>query len=283
MARSRNFTFTYHFNDDEKWSAESLPLEREEDLLLMGPWSYLIYQIEMCPTTDRLHLQGFMTFENKVSFKQLHEWFPGMWVKKSKASALKNIQYCSKLDTRVDGPYEYGDRPCQGYRSDLAMQLEMIKNGVEPLDVVAEVPMASRNIKHMMVYSAALCKRPADFVPDVFIRWGPSGTGKTRWAYDNYRSVFSVPYKRDNIWWDGYANQACILIDDWPLETDEGLYNLLLAWTDRYNVWVPFKGGMTRLGVGAIVITSNTEPSQWWAGKGMRALERRVKSVENVM
>lgn len=273
QAKSRNFAFTYHLQDGGT----------EEENILSVQCDYLIYQYEL-GAEGRVHIQGFMSFKNEVTFKKIHNVCPMIWVQKAKASAAKNIQYCSKSDTRIAGPYEWGDRPCQGYRSDLIVQCNMIKEGKAPLDVVADIPQACRNIKYLQTYAAAITNRSPGFVPKVFIRYGPSGSGKTRWVFDTYghAGVFKLAYNKGTAWWDGYSNQKCILLDDWPLIEDSNVYNWLLEWCDRYPTSVQFKGGVTRLGESDIVITSNDPPITWFGGRGLRALERRVTSIEHV-
>lgn len=274
--RDRNFSITYHYEQDKIYLDEA-----EENLLAM-PSKYLCYSYEE-GKDGRVHIQAVATFENKTSYDQIHQWCPGIWVAKCKASLATNINYCSKLDTHIAGPYEWGTRPCQGYRSDLVVQCEMIKNGSTPMQVVAEHPIASRNYKCLMIYQAAITNRDRNIPPVVHIRYGATGTGKTKWCYDTWdESVFRVSYVKGGSWWDGYGNQKCILFDDWPLISDESIYFLLLMVTDRYNCMVPFKGGMTSLGTGAIVITTNDPPNTWFGGRGLQALERRITSVTRV-
>lgn len=274
MPRSRNFSFTYHITED-------IP-EPEENLLSLDT-KYIIYQYEKAPNTGAIHIQGFMVFENKKTFAHIHHKCPEIWVQSARASALKNINYCSKADTRVAGPYEHGERPNQGHRSDLKVALDRIKEGKSFEQVIEEFPGTSLFTKALQVYQSVLIKRPKDFVPKVFIRWGPSGSGKTRWAYDNYETVFALEYEKQGAWWDGYANEKCILIDDWPLNTAEEVYNWLLRWTDRYPVKTRIKGAMINLSTSDIVITSNHPPAAWFGGRGLQALERRVTSVVHVV
>lgn len=271
--RNRNFAFTYHAGNDY--------IEECEERLLTLPCKYLIFQYEL-GKEGTVHIQGFCTFENKITYSTIQVYCPGIHVEKAKASALRNIAYCSKLDTRVAGPYEHGERPCQGYRSDLAIMGDMVKAGKDPETVVAEMGMgAARVYKHLQVYASCLVTRGRDFVPRVFIRWGDAGAGKTRWAYDNYKTVHKIPYNNP-IWWDGYCNQDIVVFDDWDLIGDRSIYNQLLNWTDRYPTKVPIKGGMVNLGTCDILITSNFNPITWFSGKGMQALARRVTSIEHV-
>ena len=50
----------------------------------------------------------------------------------------QNIKYCSKEDTRIDGPWEFGDREThQGTRTDLNAVAEDVKAG-KSLEDIAE-------------------------------------------------------------------------------------------------------------------------------------------------
>lgn len=273
--KSRNFAFTYHYDE----ATGRTPEQCEENILTV-PCKYLIFSYEKGKEDDRVHLQGFMSFENEVTFAAIHVYCPGIWVQKARASALKNIAYCSKLDTRVAGPYEHGERPCQGYRSDLQEMGTMISAGLRPEEVVKEVGMKAAVVfKHLQTYAACLVSRPPGWSgPNVYVRWGAPGTGKTRWAYDNYKTVHKIPYNSP-IWWDGYCNQDIVVFDDWDLVGDRNIYYNILNWTDRYPTKVPIKGGMINLGTCDILITSNFDPRTWFSGKGMQALERRVTNV----
>lgn len=276
--RGNSFAFTYHYNE-----AENLTLDDCEQNLRRLPCSYIIFSYEMGKEDGRIHIQGFMSFATQTAFSGIHKHCPGIWIEKARASAAQNIAYVSKLDTHVAGPFEFGSRPCQGYRSDLVVMGDMIKEGKTPDDVVMQIGLsAARIYKHLQTYSSVLISRPRDFTPKVFVRYGPSGIGKTKWVYDTYKTVYALTYKKNSIWWDGYANQECILIDDWPLIADEDIYNNLLVWCDRYPAKVNFKGGMVNLGASDIVITSNDPPATWFGGRGLRALARRITDIKNM-
>lgn len=110
--------------------------------------------------------------------------------------------------------------------------------------------------------------------------YGASGTGKSRRAAELCGSE-STYYKPRGKWWDGYANQDNVIIDDFYgwLSFDE-----FLRIADRYPCRVEVKGGFAEFTSKRIVITSNQAPSQWWRGdwfKGeqLKALTRRLDVV----
>lgn len=277
--RSRNFAFTYHAGNDY--------IEECEERLLTLPCKYLIFQYEL-GKEGTVHLQGFCTFENKMTFTGIQVYCPGIHIESAKASALKNIAYCSKLDTRVAGPYEHGERPCQGYRSDLAVMGDMIKGGMTVRQVVRDVGMNAARVKnHLMVYAQSLYpERDRSLTPEVHVLWGAYGAGKTRPIYEKYgdNNVFRPLWQKGTVWWDSYVGQQVVLFDDWPLEdADDDVYKQMVQWTDRYPMNLNVKGGSTPMGNSIFYITANSEPRQWFHMKGPRALERRFTSVTNVL
>nr|WAE42603.1 MAG: replication associated protein [Cressdnaviricota sp.] len=272
---SRNFAFTYHIQDGD-----------EEERILALNTKYLIFQYEEGKDSSGVHLQGFMIFEHQKKFTYIQERCHGIWVTSCRASAMKNITYCSKADTRIAGPFEHGDRPCQGYRNDLLVQCDQIKSGKDVNSIMRDDPRALRNEKYLLKYKQILTetKRNWNVPPNVHVRYGKLGLGKTRHIYEKYgpENIFSVPYKKGNTWWDGYCGQAAILFDDWPLVQDEGIYHEMLKWTDRYPCRVQVKCGMTDLGTSDIYITTNDPPITWFGGKGLAALARRLTTVTHV-
>lgn len=114
----------------------------------------------------------------------------------------------------------------------------------------------------------------------MLVFYGASGTGKSRRAAELCGSE-STYYKPRGKWWDGYANQDNVIIDDFYgwLSFDE-----FLRIADRYPCRVEVKGGFAEFTSKRIVITSNQAPSQWWRGewfKGeqLKALTRRLDVV----
>lgn len=80
--------FTFFYNDN-------LEIEILEKRLKSYCKSYL-YGFEICPTTGKNHLQGFMTCSKKRRFTEIQKQFPKMSVRSCNGSEQSNIDYCSK-------------------------------------------------------------------------------------------------------------------------------------------------------------------------------------------
>jgi len=93
---------------------------------------------------------------------------------------------------------------------------------------------------------------------DVIVIQGPTGTGKTKWANDNYPNAY---WKQRSQWWDGYAGEDTCIIDEFYGWLP---FDLLLRICDRYPLMVESKGGQINFIAKRIVITSNSKPEQWY-------------------
>ena len=82
--------------------------------------------------------------------------------------------------------------------------------------------------------------------PEVWVLWGPSGTGKSRFVAKRWPKAFwKSPEAK---WWDGYAGQEVVVLDDFK-DYAMPLVDLqrLLDW---YPLWVEVKGDLYHAGQG---------------------------------
>lgn len=80
-------------------------------------------------------------------------------------------------------------------------------------------------------------------VQEVIVLWGPSGTGKSKWAFDNIGEDYYIKAPLTK-WWDGYRAQESVLIDEF-----RGVVAIshMLKWLDRYPCAVEKKGSQVYL------------------------------------
>lgn len=81
---------------------------------------YFIGQLEKAPDTGKLHLQGYVELAQAKRLPWLKENLSrtAHW-EAAKGSQDENRAYCSKDQTRQDGPWEFGVPAAQGKRTDL--------------------------------------------------------------------------------------------------------------------------------------------------------------------
>ena len=106
--------------------------------------------------------------------------------------------------------------------------------------------------------------------------WGRPGSGKTRYVWDNYESLY---VKNMNKWWDGYNDEENVLIDDWDPEKGKLLVQYLKIWGDRYPFLGETKGSSSLIRPKRILITSNYSLEDCFQGVDYTAIKRRFKTI----
>lgn len=114
---------------------------------------------------------------------------------------------------------------------------------------------------------------------------GETGTGKTRWVYDNWakEAFWRLPMVTSGLWFDTYDGQTHTLLDDFAGAASKVTLSSLLQILDGYFIKVPIKGGFTWWGPSHIAVTTNLEPKDWYKWEGRRsqylALARRFTKI----
>lgn len=125
---------------------------------------YVVCQLERAPATRRLHLQGYVQLRSpqRLSWLKKHFSHSAHW-ERAYGSYEQNLEYCSKAETRVDGPWTFGEATTQGKRKELEEVKELLDSGTK----VAELPAAGhfsswlRYRKGFDDYASMLTKRRA--------------------------------------------------------------------------------------------------------------------------
>lgn len=256
--RARNFICTY-YGDISQFKEY---LTKDNDL------KYCIYQLEKCPSTARLHVQGYLEYGKPMRVGRIKRLLPGVHLEMREGTRHQAITYCSKEETRVEGPFEHGERGViqQGKRKDLDEIREAILNGRSDLEI-AEMNFSAfcRYHKSFKMFRS-MVSQDRHFKTYVSVFWGRPGAGKTRRVYEleDRNNVFDVPRPNGgNVWFDGYepTRHSAILLDDFygwiPL-------HFMLKLMDRYPMQVPVKGSYVNFNSKKIYITSNTAWDTWY-------------------
>lgn len=139
-------------------------------------------------------------------------------------------EYCNKEDGRLDGPHTYGIRPARkNLKGDTARRNnEIIAKGAEQAVRDGDIRLESY-IQVERAINQIKLKSQVPYCPNhdrgVWIH-GPSRTGKSTYARATYPDAYD---KIQNKWFDGYAGQKAIILDD--LDTDV-LGHHLKRWMD---------------------------------------------------
>lgn len=275
--RVRRWRFTY-------FSEGPFPVTELPDQV-----KYLVAGHESAPTTGSLHWQGYVELRTsqRFSFVQRVLGIGQSACYPAEAGRQANREYCVKdggdyIELGAEAP-----ATTQGARTDLA-QLR------DDLADACRLDGAGAALR------AALDKHPAAFFkytngiraaiglldtaartgpPQVEIHVGPTGSGKTRQAFDRFPTLWRCPpaTRGTQLWFDGYDGQECALFDDYD---GNGIpLSMLLQILDRYPLRLQVKGSFTNWRPAFILITTNI-PFTHWYGDGnaeqKKALQRRI-------
>ncbi|GAC77798.1 replication protein, partial [uncultured marine virus] len=92
MPRFRNICFTHYSHTDLKVFLDIC--SKIADI------SYFIGQLEICPSTQRLHLQGYMEFSKQLSRKKIKSYIGEAHIDARQGTQSQAITYCSKVASR---------------------------------------------------------------------------------------------------------------------------------------------------------------------------------------
>lgn len=238
------------------------------------------------------HIQLYIEFAKPHTFEQAKEFLGAdAHIEIPKKVRAACILYCQKEETRVSGPWTFGDvnQKQQGKRNDL----DEIQGYLDAGGDIKEVEKRwfgqwCRYSKSFNAYHANLCGTRRDGItsPHVIVVWGDAGSGKSRWAFmrDSY-AYWKMPGNRNSqSWYDRYQGQSTIVFDDF---TDDQLSLAeFCRLCDPYPMLAQTKGSTVDIRATEIIFTSNVRPEEWWQSRNSEEMlpqvNRRVDHVVNL-
>lgn len=265
---------------------------------------YLVYGHETGESGTH-HLQGYVEWSKKISLKSLkkHLGTKRIHLEKANGSLDQNQAYCKKeggvvfedgtpmrpvgqLDHQLEDLF-ISTPNCincyaQGKRNDLLEIKDLLDKGA------SQAVIAEQHFSKWVVYRrsfqayTALKMKDRYFKTIVIVLWGLTGTGKTRYVWDQVQDR-TIWCPGDYQWFDGYEGQDIVLLDDYR---GEYAIQMLLKLLDRYPMSVPVKGSFRKWSPKKIYITSNLDPHGWYPDahhESIKAMFRRFTAVEHIM
>lgn len=311
LGKFYNWCFTYNNYTEDIVSKIRENLKKEA--------KYWVFGYEKAPTTGTPHLQGYVEFETQRTWSGVQKKvFDGRcsWLVPRNGTAAIASSYCKKGEQSheefdqegVDGP-NYGRNVRfeeseehkigkQGKRTDIELAKKLISEGKGMRHIVQEV-----NSYQAVKMSELILKykeNVRNWAPIVIWLWGPTGCGKTRYAYDEAKKEMakyeaekydSEPYFTNGelTWWEGYDAHPVVVIDEF--REHHAKLDQMLRITDRYPYRVQNKGSTRQLLAKVIFITSCYPPDELYrstAGRSaknrdsVKQLLRRITSIINL-
>ncbi len=281
VAPRRHWCFT--LNNPTEYYATSVIFSEQVVAACGHRFRYLVFQ-EETGESGTPHYQGYLELNGTTRLT---------WLKKNvsaeahwehrKGTREQARDYCMKDEGRTNGPWVEGDfnKGGQGKRNDLTGVINLAKTGASAEDIAQSFPILwikfNKGIRSYMDIIAPARTEP----PTIILCYGPTGTGKTKWAYDTHTKLFRKPC--GNKWFDGYSGGNVILLDDFFGAASKMSLPYLLQLLDRYPIRVEVKGGSCMVLATTIVITSNYHPRKWYTWddreESYRALARRIHTI----
>ena len=242
--------------------------------------TYLVYQYEK-GESGTPHFQGYAEFGKRMSLKGLKELNYQVSWRKRKGSQDQAINYCMKEDTRIAGPWEFGERSKQGERTDLAAIAEYVKSHTMAETAEAFPSQTIRYGRQIAAYKAMI-RKPRDFPTELIIYWGAPHTGKSYHVHHLYPTAYTLqrPRGRDTEpWWDGYEGQETVIADEYnsPWMSITLLCNLICSQPFQVEPKGQPKVEFTSK---RLVLISNRDPFTWYKPEFMTpelGLLRRIE------
>lgn len=267
--KSRAFAFTFNnYTEDDEKQLQSMD------------FTYLVYGREKAPETGTPHLQGYVYFKTQRSVKAMGAKFK--WhLEPAKSDSLANRTYCTK-----SGDYfEQGDRPLtKKESSDKANEDKKEQWG----QIILQAKLGTLEVENPRMYflhyrtAEALRTKhmqsipiSANDTPSGVFYIGPSGCGKSRTARQENPHAY---IKNCNKWWDGYAGQEEVIMDDLDPTLAKALAHHLKIWLDHYPFTAEIKGGSIFIRPRKIIITSQyTLDRLFEEAETLEAIKRRSR------
>jgi len=212
-----------------------------------------------CCNTGTEHFQLYIEFHDATSIKRGRKLLGdvGHWEGR-RGSQLEAIQYCSKLESRVSGPWQFGvPHPGQGARTDLAAVASLAQSG-ESLEAIArQAPSTFIKYHRGIERLCGLQEAPSFRDVKVFVFIGPPGTGKTSTVYEAYghSNVYCLA-SEEPLWFNGYDRQRVLLIDDIARSLGSKAF---LRYLDGHPLQLPVKGGFAVARYSVVCVCTNDE------------------------
>lgn len=253
------------------------PTEGETDRIKSLPHKYIICGRETCPTTGRIHLQGY--FESDRQGGQSMRTIKKHWdiervhLEPALGTAAQNKEYCSKEHVL----FENGVPSEQGARNDLAPIRDGLENNMSVFSMMRSGIV--RNYGQLQYAQAYKKLMPLEWegMRQIYWIWGPSGIGKSRYMWEMIHDLGGGAwvYPGGNFF-DGYDGHTIAVFDDF--RAGDIRFNKFLQITDRHPTRVEVKGSSANWDVEYVFVTSPDPPEDCFAhcGEALHQVVRRI-------
>ena len=196
-------------------------------------FKYCIFQLEKGEEEETEHFQGFIIFNGGKRFRTIKSFLPIAHLEKAKGSNVQCREYCSKTDTRIEGPFEFGKFAEERERTDIKEFVELVKAGSTRQELARLHPQLY--LKELNKINNLYADNYEDYSYmcrdiDVTFIYGSAGAGKSTYVRKQVgdpRTLFGVN-TYDNSMFTNYRFQDNLLLDEFTDKLDPQHFNRML-------------------------------------------------------
>lgn len=251
---------------------------------------YLVYQLERGENgTD--HVQGYVQLKKRKTLATMKRLLGDRThLEMAKGSPGQNRDYCTKEDTRIEGPFEYGVmKGGAGSRTDISDFIARVKSGpVSEKEIIEEYGELVAKYPRFVDRVQRLYTEPAreNFVPRIgwqfdlyLVLNGPVDKRKVIWYWEHSgnvgKSYFALNYSagdgrfgyvvtggRFSDIFYAYKNEPVVFFD-WARDQEESFpYRVIEAFKNGYFLNTKYESVSRRFAVPHVVVFSNFPPDR---------------------
>ena len=204
-------------------------------------FKYSMFQREEGEKKHTPHIQMLLIFTVGKRFSTIQNYFPKAHIEEVKGTNAQARAYCSKQETRIEGPIEIGNFAEERSRTDISNFLELIHLNTSHKELESLYPALyskmCRNIDYIKEKGREDEYKEKLRDIEVTYLYGPPGVGKTSYVINKHslKDIFTVPFYRYGNF-DSYNGQDVIVFDEFASQIEIPLMNKLL---DIYPMELP--------------------------------------------
>lgn len=235
----------------------------------------LVYQEELSESGTH-HFQGYLECSRPQRFTAFSDLgLAGAHFEHARGDQASCVAYCTKEDTRIDGPYTYGVFDTrQGKRNDLLEVQAKLDDGAT-LKTISDEHFGTflRYHRGLSEYTR-LHTEPGSSAISVELHWGPAGVGKsTKASEDGPGAYWKQPNTR---WFCSYNNEPAVILDDFnepwfPVDTWKFMFDNVPGKKRLMET----KGGSVYSQATKYIFTTNRDPRSWYKAEDWESIKRR--------
>lgn len=194
---------------------------------------YCVGQLEMGKEGQTKHIQSFVVFKNPKEFGRVKVLFPTAHIEAAGGSNTQNRDYCSKSDTQLEEPFEFGNFAEERSRTDIKNFFDLLDSGATDMELRDLSPtLFLKEFKKLnelrLTRKKQLYSKQCRDVEVTYV-YGPSGAGKSTYVNDLVvnDTVFRVDSFDKSAFTD-YAGEDTLVIDEFKGQFNVQFMNRLL-------------------------------------------------------